>query len=582
MLAVTLVANMKVKYTLILCLGLIEVNLFGHEQVVHEAITLNAAASALDFSSGYSGFINTIISDCDLFTATNAMRIGSFDEDFASKEDSVGGNRSFNHFYDPLTGLGLSEIPPDIRATVGLDSLTWASISNCPGYDFKGVVGLGRNVNTHNVWSWQNARSYEWLGLTATNRATRNAALTNMFRAVGQVVHLLEDTTQPQHVRNEQHLDQFFKGLNTPWHSPIEKYGKEHLNQLYYLHDILDWRGAGFTKLEDFWDRHLYHGDPQALDDDETGVITLGLAEWCNGNFLGDRHLFPEYFKPGDIEYYPFPSRNHSTDYNDARLHPENHISDFVRNGQVAGKAIYVRKTGDGVTFDYLARINYLGAKLPHAGLKGAPFGTIRDENVLEDYHDQFIPKAVQYSAGLLDYYFRGRIGVTIGLNTNTGQYTFTNSNLSGQSFLGGTFYLYQQDASGNRTLLQQASLGVGEVLTNRGSFAMDFTNAVATNVDLYVVYRGTIGETNGAASDPVDANIAIATGKFGIYPYANEAFIYQQCAGSYTEGNDWGIYIWNPIPIPAGIFYSAVSVEDANNIASRWATAMYQIMLCD
>jgi len=37
-----------------------------------------------------------------------------------------------------------------------------------------------------------NARAYEWLGLTATNQVSRNTNLINMFRADGQVMHLLE------------------------------------------------------------------------------------------------------------------------------------------------------------------------------------------------------------------------------------------------------------------------------------------------------------------------------------------------------------------------------------------------------
>jgi hypothetical protein len=139
----------------------------------------------------------------------------------------------------------------------------------------------------------QNARGYEWLGLTATNEADRFENLTNMFRAVGQVMHLLQDASQPQHVRNEQHLDSLGK---IAWESPIEDYGNDHVANLNYGDgSMLDWHGAGFTKLEDFWDRHKYDGSSSAAliaDNNENpngGPDTLGLAEWCNGNFLGAR-----------------------------------------------------------------------------------------------------------------------------------------------------------------------------------------------------------------------------------------------------------------------------------------------------
>jgi hypothetical protein len=91
-------------------------------------------------------------------------------------------------------------------------------------------------------------------------------------------MHLLEDTTQPQHVRNEQHVDKFGTLF---WESPIEDWGLANVAYLNYGDgSMLDWRDADFTKLEDFWDRHLYNGNPQALVDAENGgANTLGLAE---------------------------------------------------------------------------------------------------------------------------------------------------------------------------------------------------------------------------------------------------------------------------------------------------------------
>ena len=122
------------------------------------------------------------------------MRIGSFDEDWADHTNDVGGKRSYNHFYDPLTGLGMSDFPPDFRVMMGTNSFTWASVSNCPGFYFHPLFLRSQiqNINTSNIWSWQNARGYEWRGLTATDLLGRQTNLDNMFRAVGQVMHLLE------------------------------------------------------------------------------------------------------------------------------------------------------------------------------------------------------------------------------------------------------------------------------------------------------------------------------------------------------------------------------------------------------
>lgn len=54
---------MKTKYTSVLCLGMFAFASFGHDQIVHQAITMNAAESALDNSPGYAGFLNTVSSD---------------------------------------------------------------------------------------------------------------------------------------------------------------------------------------------------------------------------------------------------------------------------------------------------------------------------------------------------------------------------------------------------------------------------------------------------------------------------------------------------------------------------------------
>jgi hypothetical protein len=152
---------MKTRCFLILCLGLFVANVFGHEQIVHQEITAYAEASAYANSSAYAGFINTISSDRSRsgpIGAIQSMVAGSFDEDFSGQD--AGGNRSYNHFYDPLGpansyGKGLSDAPFVGRVFIGKDSLTWASTSNCLGHDFISIIGRGSNVGTSNIWSSQ-------------------------------------------------------------------------------------------------------------------------------------------------------------------------------------------------------------------------------------------------------------------------------------------------------------------------------------------------------------------------------------------------------------------------------------------
>jgi hypothetical protein len=506
----------KLKYFLALGIWLSANIGFSHDVAVHKAITTKAAEAAYGNSPAFEGFVNVVSSDGRVLSdAEGSMVSGSEREDDPPgnqppNPNDGGGYRSLNHFYDPLYsayGRGLSDVPPDRRDVAGTNSFAWASISNCAAFNYSGFLGfIGRNENKTNKWSWQNARGYEWLGLTATNQIQRQTNLDNMFRAVGQVMHLLEDTSQPQHVRNEQHVDKLGK---IAWESPIEDWGNDNVTNLNYGDgSMLDWRDAGFTKLEDFWDRGFYkaNGD-QALIDDATGTDptkTLGLAEWCNGNFLGARHLYPEYYQPGDIRYYPYPSRNHSTDYIQKRANLASGIQPLILKTGPQGQAIYLNKTGDGVTFPDHSRFDYFGAKFPHFGMI-----TINDNNVLSNYHNVFIPKAVEYSAGLLDYFFRGTMSVSLGYDGGSDVYTFTNKNTSGQDFYNGSFSLFEEDTNGTRTLAQQYSL-IG-ILSDGSSTNITLSGPVTSGTKFIVIYQGTIGQTNNSALDPVDAGIGIA-----------------------------------------------------------------------
>lgn len=496
--------------------------LFGHDQPVHFLITLNAATAALNNSPSYAAFMNAISQDVPYLGpngATNSMAWGSWFEDNNEAPGDAGGRRSLNHFYDPLDIIyykGLSDSPTDNRMVVGTNSFLWGSTSNCVGYNFPGVTwfDFGRNENTENIWSWPNARGYEWIGLTATNQFQRQTNLLYMFRALGQVVHLLQDCSQPQHVRNEQHLDQIL-GFNTTWRSPIEDYGNEYVDQLNYGDgSMLDWRGAGFTRLEDFWDRHLYApGNGTVLNNAEaSGGTQLGLAEWCNANFIGDRHQYAEYFHSGDIRHYPYPSLYTSTSYFDVKYNLTRAARmSFLRSG-VQIKRIYLDKTGDGVRFSDHSVLTYFGVYFAGQAL-GIPSTTIRDPNVLANYHNEFIPKAVKYSAGLLDYYFRGTMNAQI-VNVDSGAKQFTVSflNTCSQDFSNGTFYIFQDDSGGDRTLIGQTNLTdllPNGILSAASGVAATFAGLPGTN--LIAVYQGTIGISNSAPLDPVDAGMAIA-----------------------------------------------------------------------
>ncbi len=54
---------MKAKHILVLCLALFSIHSFAHDQLVHEAITVNAAESALNGATAFAAFIDLISAD---------------------------------------------------------------------------------------------------------------------------------------------------------------------------------------------------------------------------------------------------------------------------------------------------------------------------------------------------------------------------------------------------------------------------------------------------------------------------------------------------------------------------------------
>ena len=102
-------------------------------------------------------------------------------------------HRVFNHFFDVQRG--------GRALTVGIVSL------GIPGPDWAlGRQGRGEG-SSQNQFSLPDARDYQYQSLTASSRQVREKYTALMFRALGQVLHVVEDMAQPQHTRNDPHAD---------------------------------------------------------------------------------------------------------------------------------------------------------------------------------------------------------------------------------------------------------------------------------------------------------------------------------------------------------------------------------------
>jgi hypothetical protein len=347
-------------------------------------------------------------------------------------------------------------------------------------------------------------------------------------------MHLIQDLSQPDHSRNDMH---FFGRYR--W---IENYGENAVaNLTSSANDTLRQRMAaavplnltttGFTRLRDFWDRDLYTATsgPGPLDQDAQGAITLGLAEYSNGNFLGEDALYFDSSPPDKT--FPYP-RLSSVSYassptfftlaNAAKLKPL-----ALQNGGSTRYALFLEKTRDGVQVDHHSILLYSavrGAVVRPS--KAAKVGySIQSLDVLKEYHEILLPKAISYSGGLLSYFFRGKLEVASGRDS-LGNFIIKVTNKSNQAIKGGSFQIYVEDSNHIRSsgpaLTVKKSDGAAwsesSILLHDEFVIAAFSTSNST--DSYrLIYKGTIGvdSNTGVALDTIDAGIALAVTPFSL-----------------------------------------------------------------
>ena len=437
--------------------------------------------------------------------------------------------RVLNHFYDPLSGGRLTDYVPPIPPWYNdnTDSFNW--------------VTLGSGIGGPNWETWGKARYYAWQALVAGGEAERNENVAKTFYALGKVLHLLQDLSQPDHVRNDTHL--------IPWERWIENYGS------YVMHNLdapaqsalkqklgaalpLDWRNSGYVRFRDFWDRDIYTSSsgPAPLDQEASGVITLGLAEFVNGNFLGEDATYYDESPLNKTFPYPrFSSTTHAvltgnpTPVLLSKLKPMRNLA-----GDWIGSGLFLEKVKDGISVSYHSAIPYsaymVSVDMPTEVLYLPKKSSVEDVNVLKEYHEVLLPKAISYSAGLLDYFFRGRIKVACTWDPIGQVYRLRITNLSGQSLKGGNFTLYSESSQKIRSEvnLAMAWSGTSKLADGEGIDATYHPVGISAG-NFLLVYKGAIGVasdatygTSGqpdAVLDPQDEGSALAAYRFEIAP---------------------------------------------------------------
>jgi len=385
-------------------------------------------------------------------------------QDGGEFEDASG--RYFNHFHDPLepwSFAGLADI------WTGGSAVHWAQ-------------NWGTFSQPNTDWSWAAVRTKYHLALTSPTKSERDAFFAQTFRGLGHQIHLLQDMSQPAHVRNDAHPEDALGGyFNNRWIERLENWAKANrATALGFMNTVvpptippekfLQSAEPGLVPVTAFWDTDTFtltsSAPPSGTD--------VGLAEYTNGNYFSDDTIDAAY-----QHYYRFPSTADST---------------------------YSRCAGDapalsfGLKRHYLSRYGCQADDRPvdhflAESFLGNPSQPDRryyflNDLVYRDYAQALLPRAVGYSAALIDYFFRGQLAVEkVDVNN------IKIRNLSPDPLNAGTIALYYDNVADDRILLTTYTLSVpiGPGQTTDSIYVVSPTDN-KTPGRYWAVFRGTLG----------------------------------------------------------------------------------------
>jgi hypothetical protein len=332
--------------------------------------------------------------------------------------------RPLHHFFDPWNNRALDV--PGVSSFLGDPDVhknpDWA-IGARDVFTAPDTPEAGRR----NHFTLFDAREAMWRALTLkrgndtllgnagdseSDRATlRKSYWNTVFRALGDVLHLNQDMAQPQHTRNEAHSGigpAVLRAFATGHTSYFEKYLKARTLARkefeVYSDSVAEKNVAGLLfagnyevpKFKDF--REFWSTQP--------GTRSLGgkgLADYTNtGFFTDDNNIGSSSFN--------FPTSNVAA------------YTPVVRtitlpDGSVANRTYLLGDVKDNYTNQVDTQINMTrkGAFTKYlAALPSGTFGWGLDQANYDATATLVVPRAVAYSAGILDRFFRGSLAISL------------------------------------------------------------------------------------------------------------------------------------------------------------------------
>ena len=338
-------------------------------------------------------------------------------DDPYNNNDWVLDNRPLHHFYDPRNDQGLR-----VGLRIGQKAPDWGIGADDAFADENTADQWRRNHFT--VFDAREAMFRALTGMSgsgsraigaggsepstaADKLAVRKAYWATTFRALGDLVHLIQDMAQPQHTRNDPHAGRGYDGEAGPLgHASFyEKYIEARATQS----EIVESNSNRYTPDPLVYDTSPSYPIPRfnsyveyfsARHLESSVTARKGMADYSNRGFFsigknlgqGDYDLPPNSISGG---FYTPERRVVNAEGAAVDL-----LKGSVSDAQAGTTDTGVPLTAFGAWNDALQQVT---------GQDG--FTLIREN--YDAMADLLIPRAVAYSAGLIDYFFRGRMEIS-------------------------------------------------------------------------------------------------------------------------------------------------------------------------
>jgi hypothetical protein len=421
--------------------------------------------------------------------------------------------RALNHFFDPLHDAGVAYASPDWALEDRLQAVL---------QDF----------------SLRDARDYTYAALTAVEKSERSKKWGMAFESFGHVIHHVQDMAQPQHVRMDSHLEvndtlltwSRADGTKLDSNSRFEIYARKERPALLELMRSVPaatalpgarhfWTNSAGTGMADYTNRNFVSQGTNFLLLDNGNVSPSARyvhpePTAAPTQIVAIRSLFEAAGKPLPEEVAarcPDANTCKVLFFGTTLTQRASSLSIFDQDLKSVGRLVsYI---------DPDTRVMYLVSRL-------FALNRFNFDAVLE----LLVPKALSYSTGLINYFFRGRLelGTPAGFAPGSSRVALTVRNRSTGADINGNPVAELMATGSEGTLIAIAKFdtpratdqilksnvqGVPATI-NSAAPSVEFTfendariPADATNLRLQVVFQGQLGFEQGAVvAETIDA----------------------------------------------------------------------------